>query len=1056
LISTRTAKAAGKEYAEIAEVKSISGPHAAAPGVPLRSMPFASEHAEVQYAKGRGGGSMGGAWYSKSQRRNLRHPRIAILCGMTTSAFEESFEKISRLVETFQAGEERYLSPNYQEAEVRKDFIDKFFIALGWDVNHDQQTNPYEQEVKVEPPVSAGGQRRADYAFHLAQNYRLVRFFVEAKKPHGDIATADNYFQAIRYAWNSETPLAVVTDFKQFHILDCRYRPDIATALDRHIARYHYSEYKDREKFAEIYWLFSREAVADGSLEKRAKELPAPRGKAVQRGLFPGGFQSIDESFLEDLDEYRTALARGFKNKNSALDGETLTELVQRTLDRLVFIRFLEDKGIEPQRVVEHFGDRGTPWTDFVAACRRLDAIYNGIVFKRHALLDSESFQPDETAFADICERISHINSPYDFDAIPIHILGSIYERFLGNVIVATDKRARVEPKPEVRKAGGVYYTPEYIVRYIVENTIGKLIQGKTPDQIAAMRFADIACGSGSFLLGVFDLLLAYHGRYYNENPKSARKGDCVAKNGKLYLSLNKKREILLNNIYGVDIDFQAVEVCQLSLYLRLLKDETIGSTHQHLLEFAHIAKMKKLLPALGKNIICGNSLISTDILEGQLFADEEERKLNPMDFEDAFHEVMKRGGFDAIVGNPPYISMLLLDKNQSAGAKEYWKRSYSSAFGAFDIYILFLERAVRLIRNGGFVSYIVPNKFLAAEYAVEFRKWLLDNCQFISLLDFSRVKVWPVSVYPVIPVLRKAAFDPKQTIAVAAATMQGLDNLRTLVNVPCGRLSQVPDNLWSFMTQDGANVLVKVFERSVQLQEIAEVWGASTVAEGSEYPSLIVIEGTSRAKSNTARFIVSGAIERYSTKWGTGPVSFMHQTYTNPLIRLQSPMPVRRAEQARKPKIIICKVALEPRAYPDLSGEFVGAYTTYVFSETMSLQALTAIINSRLMCFIYRLLYDALAMGGGYLRFQPPQIRRLPIRMFDLSIPDEIASHSEIVAKVDAMLETKVRLGRAKTDRDKKYYEKKCAALDRQIDQLIYDLYALTEEEIQIVERRT
>ena len=469
------------------------------------------------------------------------------------TSFGEAWEKIADLSATFKANEARYISPSYQEAEARKDFIDKFFIALGWDVNHDQQTNPYEQEVKVEPSVSAAGQRRADYAFHLAPNYHDVRFFVEAKKLHGDIATADNYFQTIRYGWNTQTPLAALTDFKQFHVLDCRYRPDIATALHCHVAKYHYGEYSDRKKFAEIYWLFSHEAVADGSLEKRAKELAKPRGKAVQRGLFPDGYQSIDESFLNELDEYRTALARTFKAKDSSLDSDTLTELTQRTLDRLVFLRFLEDKGIEPQRLVDRFGDNGTAWEDFIAASRRLDGIYNGVVFKHHALLDAANFRVDDAVFADICENLAHVNSPYDFNAIPIHILGSIYERFLGNVIIATDKRVQVQPKPEVRKAGGVYYTPEYIVRYIVENTIGKLIAGKAPDQIAAMRFADIACGSGSFLLGVFDLLLTYHGQYYNDNPKKARKGDCIIHDGKLYLSLRKKRDILLNNIYGVD-----------------------------------------------------------------------------------------------------------------------------------------------------------------------------------------------------------------------------------------------------------------------------------------------------------------------------------------------------------------------------------------------------------------------------------------------------------------------------------------------------------------------
>jgi len=261
---------------------------------------------------------------------------------MTAEGLDAAFRKASELAATFQANESRYLSADYQEAEARKDFIDKFFIALGWDVNHDVQRNPYAQEVKVEV-AHGSSQRRADYAFYIAPNFgdSDVRFYVEAKKPHGNIATADNYFQTIRYGSGSRTPLAVLTDFEQFHVLDSRFK-------------------------------------------------------------------------------------------------------------------------------------------------------------------------------ADICRSLSDEYSPYNFATIPIPILGSIYERFLGKVIVATDKRVRVEEKPEVRKAGGVYYTPEYIVRYLVENTVGKLIAGKTPDQIAEMHFADIACGSGSFLLGIYDLLLQYHGNYYN------------------------------------------------------------------------------------------------------------------------------------------------------------------------------------------------------------------------------------------------------------------------------------------------------------------------------------------------------------------------------------------------------------------------------------------------------------------------------------------------------------------------------------------------------------
>ena len=214
---------------------------------------------------------------------------------------------------------------------------------------------------------------------------------------------------------------------------------------------------------------------------------------------------------------------------------------------------------------------------------------FNGNLFKKHFC---EELTVGDDWLGRFIDTLSDDESPYLFIYIPVEILGTIYERFLGKVVRPHGRSAVIEEKPEVRKAGGVYYTPEYIVRYIVENTVGKLIAGKTPDQIAEMRFADIACGSGSFLLGVFDLLLTYHGHYYNENPKKARAGDCVTQDGRLYLSLRKKRDILLNNIYGVDIDAQAVEVCQMSLYLRLLKDETTGTAHQYLLDFAHTAKM--------------------------------------------------------------------------------------------------------------------------------------------------------------------------------------------------------------------------------------------------------------------------------------------------------------------------------------------------------------------------------------------------------------------------------------------------------------------------------
>ena len=194
--------------------------------------------------------------------------------------FEQSFSTVSSLIKDFQANEKYYLSPEYQEVDVRGDYIDKFFTALGWDVKHNIQKNPYEQEVRVERLVQvAKAQKRADYSFYLSPDFRDVKFFVEAKKPSRNLENADDYFQTVRYGWNASTPIAILTDFEEFIILDCRFRPDIGNILNSKIERFHYSDYLDEDKFRKLYHLFSHEAVADNSIEKYADALPKPKGK---------------------------------------------------------------------------------------------------------------------------------------------------------------------------------------------------------------------------------------------------------------------------------------------------------------------------------------------------------------------------------------------------------------------------------------------------------------------------------------------------------------------------------------------------------------------------------------------------------------------------------------------------------------------------------------------------------------------------------------------------------------------------------------------------------
>ena len=732
------------------------------------------------------------------------------------------------------------------------------------------------------------------------------------------------------------------------------------------------------------------------------------------------GTATVDAEFLKEIEGWRETLARNIALRNPTLSIDEMNDAVQRTIDRIIFLRMAEDRGIEAQDRLKHAAaltpgpspekGEGSIYAELLGLFQQADDKYNSGLFDFTADRLTAQLKIDDKVLRPIIADL-YFPNPYEFSVMPTEILGNVYEQFLGKVIRLTaSHQAKVEEKPEVKKAGGVYYTPSYIVDYIVQHTVGQMIDGKTPRQLQSFRVLDMACGSGSFLLGAYQYLLDYYLKWYLDREPTKTKA-LTKINDAWRLTTAERKRILLAHIFGVDIDRQAVEVTKLSLLLKVLEGENEQSLQMEL-----FAK-ERALPNLNANIKCGNSLIGPDYFTDQLMPDpEEHRRVNPFDWQSEFPDAMKAGGFDCVIGNPPYISMLQLDKFQPAAVKPYWKKKYQSAAGAFDIYVLFVERGLELFRSSGYLSYIIPNKFLAAEYAQEFRKWNLNNCRFASLLDFSKVKVWSASVYPVIPIFQKAQPDKDSKIAILFTSTASIDNLRQIVSVPYSQLDKVPDNVWSFITQPGAEILIKALANSKPLEEVAEIFGASTVAEGSEYPELILDKGNISKTSEAARFVVSGSVYRYHNSWLTDEVQFTHKKYTRPLIKLESPMPERRIEQARSPKIIICKVALEPRAFLDVKGEYAGAYTTYVFEKAMSLAFITGILNSRLMNFLYRSLYDALAMGGGYLRFQPPQIRRLPIFSIDISDSKGKAKHDRMIALVEKMQALHPQLPSAKT----------------------------------------
>ena len=856
------------------------------------------------------------------------------------------------LVGRFEQNRDAYMSGAYNETQVRREFIDPLFELLGWDIANKQGLPEAYKDVIHEDAVRIGGGLKApDYGFRVGGTRR---FFVEAKKPSVNLRdNSSPAFQLRRYAWSAKLPLSILTDFEEFAVYDCRVIPN---KLDRPSAArlkfYSYAEYPDT--WDEIAGLFSREAVLSGSLDVFAEAATTKRGSAT-----------VDAVFLKEIETWRDALAKDLALRNPDLTPRQLNFAVQMTIDRIIFLRMAEDRGIEDYGRLQALLNGRHVYDRLRDLYRQADEKYNSGLFHFQQEKDRPE-QPDQLTpklvigdepLKNILKNLYFPDSPYEFSVLPVEVLGQVYEQFLGKTIDLTPGRGvKIEEKPEVRKAGGVYYTPKYIVDYIVEHTVGKLLEGKTPGKngtASKLRIVDPACGSGSFLIGAYEFLLDWHrDRYLELGPEKHRKEIYQGSGSQWLLTTAEKKRILLNNIYGVDIDPQAVEVTKLSLLLKVLEGESAQTIGTQLAMFH-----ERALPDLSNNIKCGNSLIGPDFYNNpqMSFLDPEDHyRINVFDWKKAFPSVLNREGegFDAVIGNPPYISMLQLDKSQHPAIKPYWKQKFISAAGAYDIYILFAELGLNLAKSGGYLSFIVPNKFLAAEYAREFRRWILDNSRFLSLLDFSRRKVWSASVYPVVPVFQKTTSPAQYGLEAFTATATSKENLQELGIVPSAWLSDVPDHIWSFITQPGVEILLKILGSSVALQELAEVFGASTVAEGSEYPQLLINNGSVETDPNCARFVVSGSIFRYSTTWSSEPVQFTHEFYSRPLIRLEPPMPARRVAQARSPKIIICKVALEPRAFADLKGDYVGAYTTYVFTRGLELRYLTAVINSRLMRF--------------------------------------------------------------------------------------------------------
>src|SRR6185312_16142072 len=434
----------------------------------------------------------------------------------------------------------------------------------------------------------------------------------------------------------------------------------------------------------------------------------------------------------------------------------------------------------------------------------------------------------DDDAIKEILKNLYFPDSPYEFSVLPADILGQVYEQFLGKVIRLTDgHRAKIEEKPEVRKAGGVYYTPKYIVDYIVKNTVGKLVEGKRPDQVAKLRILDPACGSGSFLIQAYQYLLDWHLAWYiQDGAEKHAKG----RPPRLFLHLGKewrlttkeRKRVLLNNIYGVDIDSQAVEVTKLSLLLKVLEGESPQSL-TYSFEMFH----ERVLPDLQENIKCGNSLVAPDFYVGKqlgLLSDEDRYRVNAFDWTTEFPEISGQKGFDAVIGNPPYIRMEAFKE-----LKNYLKDHYRSHDERSDLYAYFLERGNVLLKNNGWFGMIVSNKFLRANYGKPLRDYLKANASIEEIVDFAGLPVFSGATVRTIVLVatkpnaaRPIRYSPPMTEDAFNSVEAGLTTIDEVVNTTSYEVESASLNseVWSFSDQQTAQIVAKIGSRSVLLKD--------------------------------------------------------------------------------------------------------------------------------------------------------------------------------------------------------------------------------------------
>lgn len=891
-------------------------------------------------------------------------------------------DKLTKLVDKYEKARQSGSLKSYTEEDTKNSFIKPLFEILGWDFSS-------KEEITSEESMSSG---RVDHGFYL--NGR-IQFYLEAKKAVVDINKEELADQAIRYSWNKGATWAVLTNFEELVLFNAQ---DIENSLsDKQFFKIHYTKYIEN---IDQLLLLSKEAFQNNALDKQAEKW----GKKIQK-------VSVTTVLYKDFQKCRELLTKDLKQCNEGVDNDLLDEGVQKLLDRLIFIRVAEDRGVEPPTLTPMYNDsissgkQGTLYEKMVEKFRELDEVYNSNLFSPHPFEKWEEYSGVTGKVINILKGKKGYYE-YDFKVMPADVLGTVYENYLAYKLSQGKRGVTVAKDSGKRKEQGIYYTPRFIVDYIVKNALGPVLDKcKSIDDLKKIKVLDPACGSGSFLIRAFELIKDKYKDFGYQNSEAVG------------------IKILTDNIYGVDLDDQAVEITRLNLLISALSE-----------------RMK--LPKL-ENIKNGNSLIAGTDEELKKYFGPNWRDKKPFNWQDQFPEVFAQGGFDVVIGNPPYV--FARGGNFDEQEKQYYYDHYQWSAYQLNTYMMFVERGYRLLKDGGNFGFIIPNNWLSINTFAKMRENILKQTGNVSIINASNNVFRQVSVDSSILLFTKTA-----PTTIKLAELQGEVVPQTIERKPDE--FYVNDFVISIARSSGENnaILDKINRNCVLLGEITEVKSGLVAYEvGKGKPNQTekmkdqrVYHSKEKKNDGWLKYLDGVDVKRYLLGWSGEYIKYGDN--------LSAPRQKRLFEGNR---ILIRQIPSNPPYCMNavyMTEEYVNDRNSNNILDPKNgydLKYILAIINSKLTSFWFVQTFN---------KFQRkifPQFKVNELARFPLPSASD-AKQKEVVIMVDRMLELQQKRALAAPNSDEwNRLKAEIEKTDAKIDAEVYKLYNLTPEEIKIIE---